>query len=220
MTNSLSQRVCFYIDGFNFYYGLKEKDWGEFYWLDIVKFCRSLIKSYHTLISVNYYSAPPINHSGKKRRQRKFFDANELNNLFKLHLSIHKPKNKICDNCGYTIYYSEEKQTDVRIAVDMLKNCANDVCDLTVLISGDTDLIPSLEAIKEIYPNHKILIFFPPARKTHDMINYADGWRDLGLDPFRRKFINSIFDDDVISDEGTIITIPAKWKGFQLPLIS
>ena len=44
----MAQRVTFYIDGFNFYYGLRrtkrnEPQWGDYYWIDIVKLCRSFL---------------------------------------------------------------------------------------------------------------------------------------------------------------------------------
>ena len=40
----MAQRVTFYIDGFNFYYGLRrtkcnEPQWGDYYWIDMVKLC-------------------------------------------------------------------------------------------------------------------------------------------------------------------------------------
>jgi len=45
------KRTTFYFDGFNFYYGLKEKSnedesWKEFYWIDFVKF--DIISNYLT----------------------------------------------------------------------------------------------------------------------------------------------------------------------------
>ncbi len=215
MVNNLSQRVCFYIDGYNFYYGLKQKNWKEFYWLDMVKFCTSLIKPIHSVVSVNYFSAPPLHHVSKLKRQRRFFDANEHNPLFNLFLSKHKPSNKTCNNCGNTIYDSEEKQTDVKIATEMLTSCANEICDLSVLVTGDTDLIPALKALKKIDDNHKVMIFFPPKRTTHIMKSQVDGWKDLGLPFYRTKFIDGLFDDSVDTGGGNAIMIPAKWKAFQ-----
>lgn len=39
------QKVIVYIDGFNFYYGLKKNyKWRRFYWLDVVKFFEMFIK--------------------------------------------------------------------------------------------------------------------------------------------------------------------------------
>ena len=37
MAEKNKQRVIIYIDGFNFYYGLKTAPWKKYYWLDIVK---------------------------------------------------------------------------------------------------------------------------------------------------------------------------------------
>lgn len=215
MANNLSQRVCFYIDGYNFYYGLKQKDWKEFYWLDMVSFCTSLIKPIHNVISVNYFSAPPLHHASKVKRQRRFFDANDQNPLFSLFLSTHKPSNKTCKKCGDTIFDSEEKQTDVKIATEMLTNCANKICDLSVLMTGDTDLIPALKALKRIDSSHKVMIFFPPKRTTHIMKAQADGWKDLGLPFYRAKFISGLLNDEVVNGEGSTIQIPAKWKAYQ-----
>ncbi|KKL49421.1 hypothetical protein LCGC14_2315670, partial [marine sediment metagenome] len=114
----------------------------------MTNFCRSLINPNHTVVNVNYFSAPPLNHSGKVRRQDKFFNANSVNPEFVLHLSQHKPKNKICNQCGHTLISSEEKQTDVKIACEILKNCSANYCDLSVIISGDSDLIPAIRTAK------------------------------------------------------------------------
>jgi hypothetical protein len=38
------QKVIVYVDGFNFYYGLKgDPKWKRYYWLDIVKFFEKFI---------------------------------------------------------------------------------------------------------------------------------------------------------------------------------
>lgn len=213
MPLSKSQRVVFYIDGFNFYYGLREKNWKQFYWLDITNFCRSLIKPSHTLVNVNYFSALPLNHSGKVRRQDKFFKANSINQEFVLHLSEHKPKNKICNQCGHTIISSEEKQTDVKIACEILKNCSKNICDLSIIISGDSDLIPAIRSAKEINRRHQVMVFFPPNRITHEIKNYVDGFRDLSQ--YKKKFNENKF-PDIIRVNNTDVQIPEKWKNYQV----
>ena len=43
----MAQRVTFYIDGFNFYYGLRrtkrnEPQWADYYWIDMVKLCHGV----------------------------------------------------------------------------------------------------------------------------------------------------------------------------------
>ena len=78
------ERVNFYVDGFNFYYGLrnlKETDieWKKFYWLDIVKLFEHFINEKQVLQKVYYFSASPIA-LDESNRQRIFFKANELIN--------------------------------------------------------------------------------------------------------------------------------------------
>ena len=75
------QRVIVYVDGFNFYFGIKSKKWKRFYWLDFVKFFSSFLKPYQELVEVNYFSARPTDH-GKQDRQDKLFSANKINHKF------------------------------------------------------------------------------------------------------------------------------------------
>ena len=42
------QRIIFYIDGFNFYFGIRRarkinSEWGKCYWIDMVKLCESFL---------------------------------------------------------------------------------------------------------------------------------------------------------------------------------
>lgn len=67
-----SQKVIVYIDGFNFYYGLKIKPWKRYYWLDIVKLMESFLKPNQELVAVKYFSARPTD-VDKRKRQDAFF---------------------------------------------------------------------------------------------------------------------------------------------------
>ena len=60
METEEKQRVIVYIDGFNFYYGLKSTTrWRKYYWLDIVKLFESFMRPNQELIAVKYFSARP-----------------------------------------------------------------------------------------------------------------------------------------------------------------
>lgn len=51
------QRVIVYIDGFNFYYGLrKDVRWKKYYWLDIVKLFEMFMRPNQELVAVKYFS--------------------------------------------------------------------------------------------------------------------------------------------------------------------
>jgi uncharacterized LabA/DUF88 family protein len=219
MIQPTPQKANVYIDGFNFYNGLVASNWKQYFWLDMVSLANEMLGSLAkkpTLNNVYYFSAPPYMHVGKEKRQRRFFTANQQNSQFKLVLGHHKDKSKNCYSCGTKIAMSEEKQTDVNIALKMLGCAAKDECNLSILVSGDTDMIPIIKAIKDIKSAHQVMIFFPPSRKTHEMIQYADGWRDLlTLEPIFKK---SIFPEKVElkvpEGTNTHIEIPLKWKPF------
>ncbi len=52
------QRIIVYVDGFNFYYGLRsESRWKKYYWLDMVKFFDMFMKENQGLVAVKYFSA-------------------------------------------------------------------------------------------------------------------------------------------------------------------
>jgi hypothetical protein len=65
------QKVIAYIDGFNFYYGLRQYPWKKYYWLDIVKLIESFLHSNQELIAVKYFSARPTDVDKRKREATK-----------------------------------------------------------------------------------------------------------------------------------------------------
>jgi uncharacterized LabA/DUF88 family protein len=55
----------------------------------------------------------------------------------------------------------EEKETDVNIAISMIKDAAQDVYDTAILVSGDTDLRPVVATVKQLRPNKRIVVAVP-----------------------------------------------------------
>ena len=110
------QRVSVYVDGFNFYYGLKEDPrWKRYYWLDMVSLFEKFMRPNQELVAVNYFSARPDD-TEKNANQYAFFQANKENPKFHLVLGKYLRKNITCFKCGNIIRTFEEKETDVRIA--------------------------------------------------------------------------------------------------------
>ena len=78
----MAQRVTFYIDGFNFYYGLRrtkrnEPQWGDYYWIDMVKLSQGFLGEGQEVEKVIYFTASPLNPE-KSSRQSAFLNANKL----------------------------------------------------------------------------------------------------------------------------------------------
>ncbi|MDR2969612.1 MAG: NYN domain-containing protein [Tannerellaceae bacterium] len=206
---SSKQRVIVYVDGFNFYYGLKDKKWKKYYWLDMVSFFESLLRAHQELIGVKYFSAIP-SHAGKKERQDLLFSANKQNPRFRLVLGKYLSKNIECRKCGSIIHTFEEKETDVRIAVGIIADAYNDRCDISVLVSADSDLIPSLELLREIKPKQKMIVFFPPKRFSSNLKNMADGIKTL--DGAKSMFEKAVLPEEICLPSGYVLKRPEKWK--------
>lgn len=209
------KRVRFYIDGFNFYYGIKRttkvnKDWGNAYWIDVVKLCESFIGPDEKIDKVIYFTASPLDTEGN-RRQSAFLNANKLLNgdKFEVVRGKYLQKTITCPNCGYSISRPEEKKTDVNISVRMIDDCIHNYIEKIVLVSADTDLIPPIELIKKNFPCIKIKVIFPPSNYSHDFSDFLSvvNQKPTLMIKNYERFKNAIMPDNV----GKYV-IPSKWK--------
>ena len=66
----MEKRVNIYVDGFNFYFGLKSKKWKKYYWLDVVSFFEKFMKENQKLENIYYCTAVQKN-NGKKENKIK-----------------------------------------------------------------------------------------------------------------------------------------------------
>ena len=108
------KRVTFYIDGFNFYYGIKrsfdaDQKWGNAYWINIVKLCEGFLGNDEVLEKVIYFTATPLS-TGKSARQSAFLNANKALNKeqFEIVRGKYLEKHYVCPYCTGDISRPEE----------------------------------------------------------------------------------------------------------------
>lgn len=213
------EKVTIYIDGFNFYYGLRtkrkvESAWAKAYWVDLVKFFEMFLGEGQELVKVVYFTASPLN-KDKSSRQSAFLNANKLLNgdRFEIVRGKYLEKKIVCPNCQYTIIRPEEKKTDVNISIRMIADCFQDKTNVLILVSGDSDLLPPIEFIQTNYPEKKIKVYFPPTIYSHSIDNNMKRHRSkvVLLEKSLNKFAHCQM-PDVVSADAKIYTIPIKWK--------
>ena len=68
----------------------------------------------------------------------------------------------------------EEKQTDVNIALQLLQLAILDQYDRAIILSGDTDLIPAIKAVRLTFPHKQIGVILPIGRSSEDLLQQAD----------------------------------------------
>jgi uncharacterized LabA/DUF88 family protein len=148
-------KTYIYIDGFNLYYGLLKGSPSK--WLDIDKLCRLYLDtSKNNIIKIKYFTAlvksrpnDPDQHIRQQAYLRALQTIPHLE-IIKGHFISHVVYMPLADGSGYArVIKTEEKKSDVNIAVHMLHDAYKNNYDLAVLVSNDSDLSESLKIIKE-----------------------------------------------------------------------
>jgi uncharacterized LabA/DUF88 family protein len=216
----MAQRVITYIDGFNLYYGLKDRGWRKYYWLNLVELARNFLEPNEELIGVKYFTARLTagfkgtpDHikktmEAKRTRQLAFLEAlSTLDNL-KIYEGHYLGKIIECKKCGFKWSSPEEKMTDVNIATELLTDAFDDRFDIAHLVSGDSDIAPPIRNLLERYPNKKVIVAFPPRRYSERLKNDASNFFYINETALR----NSIFSDEVTKPDGFVLKRPKEWK--------
>lgn len=146
------QRVIAYVDGYNLYYGLRDKGWKWFYWLSIQPMVQNLLKPPQTLVSTKYFTTVIKRPPDKRTRQAVFLEALRTLSDFKIFYGHWLSNPVTCRKCGHTYDAYHEKMTDVNIAVELMSDAFQEHLDVALLVSADSDLVGPVKAIRELFP--------------------------------------------------------------------
>ena len=136
-----AERVVSYIDGFNLYFGLRDAGLECFKWLNIKDLSSGLLKEHQPLLETKYFTSKVSKPADKVDRQSAYLGAlRTIPGLSIYYGKYEKDKSVRCGYCGEETMHTQEKMTDVNIAVSMLEDAYNDAFDTALLISGDSDL--------------------------------------------------------------------------------
>ena len=211
-------RTYIYIDGFNFYYGAVKDT--PYKWLNFKKLFESLLAPAHQILSIKYFTAivtgkidpgQPIRQKTFIRALKKFIP--EISVYYGKFLShnVFKPLAYPIDQNTFgkkikfvNVIKTEEKGSDVNIAVHLLNDAWLDHYDCAVIVSNDSDLAESLRLVKE---QHKKKIGLITPGKTHpsrELLKYAD---------FTKRIRKGVLGASQLPDPipGTTIHKPKVW---------
>lgn len=177
-------RTIVYIDGFNLYYGAVKGT--PYKWLDLKSLCQKLLDHRNRIVSIKYFTSrvSGITDHGKPLRQDIYLRALERHipelAVHYGHFLSHVVKAPLANPSGdggrlVEIVKTEEKGSDVNIAVHLLNDAWLDAYDCAVVVSNDSDLAESLRLVKQHHRKVIGLIF--PRYKGHpsrELMKYAD----------------------------------------------
>lgn len=201
------KRVIIYIDGFNLYFGMKAHGWRKYYWLNIVELGKNLLKDNELLIEVKYFTSRISKPPEKQRRQNTYLEALEALDNVKIFWGKYQSNPFECFKCGNKVYNQNEKKTDVNIAVELLSDAFTDKFDKAIIISADSDLIPPIQKIKELFGSKNLVVAFPPKRCSKEIQNIVSTFT-IG----EHKLKQSQLPEFVVSKTGFNLQRPNEWK--------
>jgi uncharacterized LabA/DUF88 family protein len=201
-------RVIAYIDGFNLYFGLRSSNYQRYLWLNLQRLAQNLLLPTQQLVETKYFTARVATPPDKQQRQSIYLEA--LGTLTDLSIFYGKYMltDRTCRRCGYTDRIPNEKMTDVNIAVEMLADAFNNRFDTVLLISADSDLIAPATTIRQLFPEKRVVVAFPPHRHSFDLSQTAHAYLQIG----RASIAKSLFPPTITKPDGYVLHCPPSWR--------
>ena len=167
-----SNRTLVFVDGFNVYHAIKTPRLGKYRWLNYWKLAEEFLQPKDQLVGVLYFTAIPPWDIHKRNRHKRLISANQFYGVQVISGKF-RYTTKRCRKCRQEYHTYEEKRTDVNIAVHLLKNAQEDNYDKAVLVSGDSDIIPAIEAVKQTFPEKELSLVIPIGGKARELTNFV-----------------------------------------------
>lgn len=173
-------KITFFVDGFNLYHALDYTESGpnhhrfrKYKWLNLRALASLFVGPLDSVEQVLLFTAFATWDPKKVARHRLFIRANESAGVSVVYGEF-KRKDKYCRLCKRQFHSFEEKQTDVNIALELFRRAYLGEYDRAVLISGDTDLIPAIKAVRATFPQKQIGVIIPIGKSSEDLVKHAD----------------------------------------------
>jgi len=202
------ERVIAYVDGYNLYYGLREKGWKRFYWLNIQAMVGHLLKPGQMLVVTKYFTTIVKKPEDRRRRQAVFLEALQTLHDFQIYYGHFLADTVSCRNCGHTYETYHEKMTDVNISVELMSDAFQDRFDIALLVSADSDLVGPVKAVQRLFSHKRVVVAFPPGRSSKALKQAADAQIYVS----RSVLAKSVLPDQVIKPDGYVLRRPVEWR--------
>jgi uncharacterized LabA/DUF88 family protein len=220
------ERVITYIDGYNLYFGLREKihvkdpqgnepnlAWRRYLWLDVVKLSESLLRPGQVLLRTKYFTSRVRGNPESEKRQSLFLEATFALPNIKVYFGAFQPDKRRCESCGAVALHPQEKKTDVNIATQILRDAIQNNFDVAYLISGDSDQVPTISMTRNVFKK-KVIVVFPPKRASAELQGAANAVYRIG----EAKFKVSLLPEKIKLPSGKEIECPTKWLTITPPI--
>ena len=143
-----SMRVALFFDGKNFYTAFrKDHPNSEIDYNELAAWLTSEISGgAGEVVGAYYYTGYSLPDQDVSSAFGSFLEGLELQTGYFVKREPRVRRKTTCRKCGSTEEYSTEKRVDTRLVADLIHYAAADAYDAAVLLSGDQDFVPAVEA--------------------------------------------------------------------------
>ena len=173
-------RTFVYVDGFNLYYGALKGS--PFKWLDLVSLFEKVLQPRHDILKVKYFTArvsgTPTDPSKPQRQDvylRGLQHYRPEVEVYFGHFLSHRVRAPLAQAVGdrrtVEIIRTEEKGSDVNLAVHLLNDGWLDAYDCPVVVSNDSDIAEAMRLVRQHHGKRMGLVTprdRPAVPPTHD----------------------------------------------------
>lgn len=207
-------RTIVYVDAFNLYFGALKGTPCK--WLNIVEMVRRHVKPHHQIVGLKYFSAKLNTRPGDPgapARQELYFRAlhtvpgteivlgHYLTKIVPMPLANPAPG----QNPFVQVIKTEEKGSDVNLAVAMVHDGYCNLYDCAIVISGDSDLLASVRIVKNEL--RKVVgVLNPQQRPCRVLLKEATFYQHL-----RHNFVSASVFPDTLADKNGPFSKPQGW---------
>ena len=176
-------RTYIYVDGFNLYYrALKGTSWK---WLDLPSLFARVLQTHHNILKVKYFTARVSGTSkdpSKPQRQDVYLRALQHHRpeveVYFGHFLSHKVTvplaQPIRGQRTAMVIRTEEKGSDVNLAVHLLNDGWLDAYDCAVIVSNDSDLAEAMRLLKHQHGKRIGLVTPGTGNPSRQLMAHAD----------------------------------------------
>ncbi|MDX2074743.1 MAG: NYN domain-containing protein [Alphaproteobacteria bacterium] len=237
-------QISAYIDGYNLYHAVDDLciqrniegqiiaryDKHFLKWLDIRKLVLRYIKpdQGQELVDIYYFSAFATHISESKvKRHKSYIAALKQRNIHFIEGQFKYVGMKWVKREDGTFILREsyeEKESDVNLAIAIVRDAILKIVDKAIIITNDSDIAPAIRMAKQLNPLWKATVITPPLgvgrTVNHGLLEAAQQLKtNRSGQVFRESKILSEatlmecqFPDQIITSDGSVIKRPTKYK--------
>jgi len=205
----MKKQVIAYIDGFNLYHALKDLNDEKLKWVNLWSLMDSIMRGDEELIAVKYFSAYATWRPEQYAHHRAYVSFLEHFGVETIMGKFKGRKIVTCNKCGNQWEHHEEKETDVNLALHILRDGFEGKFDRAIIVTADSDLVPAIKQGKELFPEKELFVATPPGRH-----NSANEIRSLApnMNIAKSRIKSHLLPKEIIQQNKDYLIMPMKYE--------